>query len=306
MINLHNTIDLDFKPVCPITTILIVVLSTSLFLSGCNGGGAPSYTYENAAQSESGLKYVFFTHNKKNRPVTPGDFLTFQLLVQNHQDSVLSNRTFQEFPFQEPYFISKPYYKDIFSIVYKGDSLCFWIPADSLANKSGGLNSPKIPPGSLIKYTLKVLDIKSQEDIRNKIEKEDLKVQREEDLNLIQNYTQANLDTSKSVLKTKSGIHYFFDREGQGQFPQEGDTVRIKYIGKLLDGTIYDQSVETTEFLLDNLDPDGLKESIALMKVGSKGTFILPSELAFGLKGMGSVIPPNTVLVFDVELIEIK
>ena len=304
MINLHNTIDLDLKPVCLITTKLITVLGILFLLLGCNGS-TPSYTFENATQSESGVKYVFYTHNKKNRPVKPGDLLSFQLLVQNHQDSVLSNRTFQEFPFQEPYFISKPYYKDIFSIVCKGDSLCFWIPADSLANKSGGLNSPKIAPGSLIKYTLKVLDIKSKEDIRKKIEK-DLKVQREEDFSLIQNYTQANLDTSKSVLKTGSGIHYFFDQEGQGQYPHEGDTVSINYIGKLLDGTIYDQSEETTEFLLGNLDPDGLNESIALMKVGSKGTFILPSELAFGPRGMGSVIPPNTVLVFDVELIEIK
>lgn len=287
----------------PISLICLWTFLLTCF-SGCGGDSRP-VSVENATQIESGVRYVFYQRNQKNRPVKPGDLLTFQLVVQNNQDSVLSNRTFQEFPFRKPYFISQEYYKDIFSLVSKGDSLSFWIHADSLANKSGSLRSPKIAPNSFIKYTLKMLEVQSQEDIRKKIE-EDLKVQKEEDFKLIENFKKNQLDTGLSVQTTTSGIHYYFEKEGRGETPHDGDTVSINYTGKLLDGRVYNKSEETTEFLLGSLTPDGLNECIALMKAGSMGTFILPSELAYGPQGMGSVIPPNAVLVFDVELIEVK
>ncbi|MDX2306387.1 MAG: FKBP-type peptidyl-prolyl cis-trans isomerase [Microscillaceae bacterium] len=262
-------------------------------------------TIEDAELSKSGVRYVFYTRFKNNRAAQQGDLITFQLKVQNHLDSVLSNQVFQQYPFQEPYFISKEYYKDIFSMISIGDSLSFWINADSLTNKSGYLKTPKIAPGSLIKYTVKILDIQNKDDIRKKVEK-DLKVQREEDRELIEKFIKEKLDSGIAIRNTPSGIYYYFEKEGNGSQPKEGDTVIINYTGKLLDGTIYSRSEETNEFPLGVLEPTGLDESIALMKSGGKGTFILPSELAYGPKGMGNIIPPNTVLVFDVELIEVK
>ncbi len=260
-----------------------------------------------ASSTPTGVEYKFYTQSKTPRKAQQGDRISFQLLVQNNTDSTLSNQYFKELPFESNFFIGKEYFKDIFQLISEGDSLSFWIPADSLFNKSGYLKTPKIPEGSKIKYTLKIEAIQTLGDIRNKLE-ENLKVQREIDEEKIEKYI-TNLqktDSTQKFKKTNTGVRYHLIKKGTGKIPQNGDTVLVNYTSRILEGKVYDYTEEDTEYLVGDALPQGFDESLTLLKEGGKGVFILPSEMGFGPKGMGTVVPPNALLRLDIELVRIK
>jgi FKBP-type peptidyl-prolyl cis-trans isomerase FkpA len=108
------------------------------------------------------------------------------------------------------------------------------------------------------------------------------------------------------VTVTKSGLQYEVLKMGTGEKPKASDMVQVNYVGTLTDGTKFDSSYdrkEPAEFPLDHVIP-GWTEGVQLMPVGSKFRFTIPAALAYGEQGAGS-IPPNSVLVFDVELLKI-
>lgn len=112
---------------------------------------------------------------------------------------------------------------------------------------------------------------------------------------------------TEGVKTTASGLQYSVMKEGTGDKPKATDTVKVHYHGTLLNGTVFDSSVERNEpatFPLDGVIK-GWTEGLQLMPVGSKFKFVLPSELAYGEKGAGGDIGPNSVLTFEVELLEI-
>ncbi|MEE2000750.1 FKBP-type peptidyl-prolyl cis-trans isomerase [Alkalimonas sp. MEB108] len=109
------------------------------------------------------------------------------------------------------------------------------------------------------------------------------------------------------VQVTESGLQYEVLEQGDGAKPAAADTVKVHYQGALIDGTVFDSSHERgepIEFPLNRVIP-GWTEGVQLMNVGSKFRFTIPSELAYGERDMG-VIPPNSVLVFEVELLDVK
>ena len=110
-----------------------------------------------------------------------------------------------------------------------------------------------------------------------------------------------------SVVQTASGLQYMIIKEGTGAKPGPEDEVTVHYTGKLIDGTVFDSSVERGEpatFPLNRVIP-GWTEGLQLMSEGSEYRFFIPSELGYGEKGSGDQIPPNSVLIFDVQLIKI-
>ena len=98
--------------------------------------------------------------------------------------------------------------------------------------------------------------------------------------------------------------------EGQGVNPVQEQVVSVHYTGYLTDGTIFDSSVGRGEPLAFNIGKGmvipGWDEGIKLLSVGSKARLIIPSDLAYGERGAGGIIPSNATLIFDVELLEIK
>ena len=110
-----------------------------------------------------------------------------------------------------------------------------------------------------------------------------------------------------SVVQTKSGMQYIVVKEGNGAKPGPEDTVTVHYTGKLIDGTVFDSSVERGEpatFPLNKVIP-GWTEGLQLMSEGSEYRLFIPSELAYGSKGAGDQILPNSTLIFDVQLIKV-
>jgi FKBP-type peptidyl-prolyl cis-trans isomerase FkpA len=109
------------------------------------------------------------------------------------------------------------------------------------------------------------------------------------------------------VKTTASGLQYKIVSEGKGPKPQATDTVKVHYTGTLLDGTKFDSSVDRgtpATFALNQVIP-GWTEGLQLMPAGSKFTFWIPSDLAYGDRGTPGPIGPNSTLKFDVELLEI-
>lgn len=112
--------------------------------------------------------------------------------------------------------------------------------------------------------------------------------------------------TAPGVKVTASGLQYSVITEGTGAIPKKEDTVKCHYTGTLIDGTKFDSSVDRgqpAEFPVGGVIP-GWTEALQLMKVGSKYKLFIPSDLAYGPAGRPG-IPPNSTLVFEVELLDI-
>ncbi|AJI95571.1 FKBP-type 22 kDa peptidyl-prolyl cis-trans isomerase [Yersinia ruckeri] len=109
------------------------------------------------------------------------------------------------------------------------------------------------------------------------------------------------------VTTTESGLQFSVLEKGDGAIPSRQDRVRVHYTGRLVDGSVFDSSVERgqpAEFPVSGVIP-GWIEALTLMPVGSKWQLAIPHNLAYGERGAGASIPPFSALVFDVELLEI-
>jgi len=109
------------------------------------------------------------------------------------------------------------------------------------------------------------------------------------------------------VITTPSGLQYQVLRQGNGKRPTAKDTVKCHYEGFLIDGTVFDSSVQRGEPATFGLQQviAGWTEGLQLMQEGGKYRFFIPYRLAYGEGGAGQLIPPFAALIFDVELIEV-
>lgn len=117
-------------------------------------------------------------------------------------------------------------------------------------------------------------------------------------------------ELSQGFEETSSGLRYKFISEGSGDKAEKGKTVAVHYKGMLADGTVFDSSYKRKQPLEFPLGKGhvikGWDEGISLLREGGKARLVVPSNLAYGSRGAGGVIPPDATLVFDVELVKIK
>ncbi|MCM1293104.1 MAG: FKBP-type peptidyl-prolyl cis-trans isomerase [Bacteroides sp.] len=112
----------------------------------------------------------------------------------------------------------------------------------------------------------------------------------------------------EGVKTTATGLQYEVIEEGTGASPKPGDDVTVHYTGTLIDGTVFDSSVERgapATFGVTQVIP-GWVEALQMMKEGAKWRLFIPSQLAYGPNGAGGVIGPNATLIFDVELLKVN
>ena len=118
----------------------------------------------------------------------------------------------------------------------------------------------------------------------------------------------AKLKDNKNVVELPSGLRYEIVKPGDGAFPKPSDTVKVHYTGTLVDGTVFDSSLQHTppepaEFPLDGVIP-GWTEGIQKINKGGKIKLYVPAHLGYGDEGSGR-IPPGATLIFDVELLDL-
>ena len=111
-----------------------------------------------------------------------------------------------------------------------------------------------------------------------------------------------------NIVTTQSGLQYQVLEQGKGKSPKATSTVKVNYEGRLLDGTVFDSSIarhHPIEFKLNQVIA-GWTEGVQTMKEGGKSRFFIPANLAYGEVGAGDAIGPNSTLIFDIELLEVK
>ena len=110
----------------------------------------------------------------------------------------------------------------------------------------------------------------------------------------------------EGVVTTPGGVQYKILKAAEGKKPTADDTVEVKYRGTLINGKEFDSSgAQTRTFKVAEVIP-GWREALQLMPVGSKWQLVVPPELAYGERGMGQAIMPNTTLIFEIDLVGIK
>jgi FKBP-type peptidyl-prolyl cis-trans isomerase len=145
-----------------------------------------------------------------------------------------------------------------------------------------------------------------QTGLKSKLEAKQ-KVAAEKNLKEGEEFLAAN-GQKEGVKSTASGLQYKVIKAGAGKAPKATDTVKVHYHGTLIDGTVFDSSVERGEpvtFALHEVIP-GWTEGLQLMKEGDKWQLFIPAKLGYGERSPGGKIGPNCALVFDVELLSIE
>ncbi|MCC6371336.1 MAG: FKBP-type peptidyl-prolyl cis-trans isomerase [Bacteroidia bacterium] len=194
----------------------------------------------------------------------------------------------------------------------KGDSAAFIASADSFFLKTNGMNElPKgFKPGEYLKAVFKVKEVTPSAQVEA-----DRKKQMEEREAMMKEMAEKEkpsmdkfiADNKITVKPTASGLYYIETKKGSGASPNATDMVTVHYTGKLLDGKVFDSSVERgqpAEFPLNGVIP-GWTEGLQLMRKGGKANLLLPSAIAYGPQG-NQGIAPYSPLYFEVELIDIK
>lgn len=259
-------------------------------------------------KADNGLSY-HIVDAKKGPRIKEGDIVFLNLKYTTDKDSLLFDSWKMGGPIQIG--ISKPTFKgdlmDALKLLTVQDSAHFLFNADSLFEKTFGAELPPfIAKGSMLKFTVKVNRVSSEAELR--AEEEKIQKQKEmEEKELLAKYIA---DNKLTPVTTPSGLMYVMYSQGTGKQAEAGKTVRVHYTGKLLNGTKFDSSLDRNdplEFPLgQGMVIKGWEEGIALLKEGGKALLIIPSNLGYGARGAGAMIPPYSPLTFEVELISVQ
>ncbi|MCB0409691.1 MAG: FKBP-type peptidyl-prolyl cis-trans isomerase [Flavobacteriales bacterium] len=267
---------------------------------------------------ENGLHYKFFHRNEDGKAVELGGGIYFGYIISTYdKDSVVVNSKdvskdgsgYTNFGIQASSFVGS--FEDALLMMHEGDSAAFVVPADSFFTKTMGLNElpPGIKPGMFLKGVFavkKVITKQEMEDNQKAQMAEQEKMLKEiaerEKADRDKYLTENNITTEP----TPSGLIYIELKKGNGKKPTATDVVKVHYTGKLLNGTVFDSSVERGEPVEFGLNQviSGWTEGLQLMGIGGKAKLIIPSTIGYGPMQQGP-IPGGSTLVFEVELLDI-
>ncbi|MFN3315351.1 MAG: FKBP-type peptidyl-prolyl cis-trans isomerase [Raineya sp.] len=257
--------------------------------------------------TEKGVKYRTIKANPKNRKAKIGEIINFNIAIYNGKDSVLMKSTSSQINWQgketERDLRTTPI--EVLTSANEKDSLEVWVSLDTLRKYEGQLN-PIVDVGNHLKYYLKINSIRSNQELQAEKEQKE-KVQKTKEIKEIQAYLKKNKLIAKAY---PSGLHIVTLSKGSGAKPQKEQTVVAHYTGKLLSGTKFDSSLDRNrpfEFKIGMGQViKGWDEGFAELQAGTKAILLIPSAMGYGERGAGRDIPPNSVLVFEVELLEVK
>lgn len=298
-----------------VKNLVMFTLAGMAFVQACN-----SDKIGEEQTTESGLKYKYITRGEEQKPDS-GKIMILNMVYKTEDDSVLFDYQEMEMPFGMP--VKSPEMKGMIfeglDMLHKGDSVEFKLPAKNFYNETARMPVPAgIKEDSDLIFRIGVKDVITEEAFRE-IQMEQYKKQQElaikqqelqlgEDINTIEEFLKEN---NIEAQKTESGLYYVINKRGKGPEVNAGDAVTVHYRGKLLDGTQFDASYDRGEpFTLPNVGEGrvirGWDEGLQQLKEGSKATFYIPSPLGYGARGQGPVIKPNSILVFDIEVLDVE
>lgn len=269
---------------------------------------AALFKEKDVAYAPSGLAYKF-RQDIPGKAGNVGEVVKLDFKLFNNKDSVLRNTVAEKMAVITT--IQKPKYPGSFeeciAMLSKGDSCACWLSADTLFKYGIGAEMPPyIEKGSFLRFEVKMHDVMTMEQYNQEQVIMAKQAKQDEDA-VLAAYIKNNNIPAK--LDTVTGIYYQVVQEGPGAFPKKGNKVIVHYTGYLLNGEIFDSSRDRGEpfdFVLGKgYVIEGWDEGIPLMHKGEKGILYIPSYRGYGPQRAGT-IPPNSILIFDVELLDIK
>lgn len=287
-------------------SIPVALLGMSfLYLGACNSG-------EGFKTTKDGLEYRIVKDNPGDQHPAIGDLVEMHIITRVGDSVLFDSRKLNndqpvQFPLSEPAFRGDV--SEGFTLLTPGDSAVFRVSLDSI-RKTGAQLLPWMKPEDKFQYEVVLVSVKSQEQAMQEMQEQAAR-QKEVDDQLLQEYfTQNGINPSK----TESGLYYQIVKEGSGSTATPGQQVTVNYTGRTLDGNVFDSNVDPA---FNHVEPftfplgqgaviPGWDEGVALLKKGSKAKLFIPSPLAYGPASPGPEIPANSILVFDVEVTDIK
>lgn len=278
---------------------------------------------------------------KKGDGVLPksGQIIIFNLFVKDSKDSIWADTYKRGLPERSligdsAAVATEDGLTQMLRMLSKGDSATFDISIKKLFAELKRPVPLEMDSTLQLNYTISIRDILNQEDFnafREKVMQEYMAVQEKhskEQLGKDTTLIDEHLNTKGvNAQKLPSGIRYTITQQGSGPMGQPGQTVQVEYTGYLLDGKHFDTSVKSIaqekglydslrekmvgykpyEIVIDETQViQGWHEALKQMNEGSKGTFYIPSTLAYGTEGRPPIIKENAILVFDLEVTDIK
>ena len=271
--------------------------------------------------TSDGIEYTFIKEGEQ-KPAA-GEYVVYHFTAKTANDSTFISSYDQPTP---AYILhSEPAegiagIDEVFSNLKKGDS----VVVKAAAEKVFG---PNLPPflalGQDVTINIGVVEILKEEvfqDYFNDLFEASQKKQTDKDIQIIEDYIAEN---NLNATKTESGLFYVIEEEGDGPEVEEGSTVGVNYTGYVLDGTVFDTSLEevakaNNKFMegrpyepiefqvgMGRVIP-GWDEGLQHLRKGSKAKLLIPSTLAYGSQQVSPEIKANSVLIFDVEVTDVK
>ncbi|MFC3879920.1 FKBP-type peptidyl-prolyl cis-trans isomerase [Algoriphagus namhaensis] len=277
---------------------------------------------------QDGIEYRY--HSEGSEKPENGMYVMYNLVIQTESDSVIYSTLDQPFPGYLQANDSLPANNgmdEIFLSLRKGDSISFQAPASVIF---GNNQPPFLQADELVKVALGAFDVVDQQGIEALFQEamaaENAKVAERakelmvEEAAVIEQYAA---DNGLELQKTENGLYYIIERKGNGEEVTPGTTMYVDYAGYLLDGRLFDTSnpelAQANEVFNPNRDYSplpvnvgmgqvipGWDEGLLLLTKGAKAKFLIPSPLGYGENGAGGLIGPNSILVFDVEVMDVQ
>ena len=267
------------------------------FLASCGG--------EEYKKSANDLEYRIIV-DKKQPKAKVGEVIKYNVYWRKMNDSLFLSTKDKEIPLYSQ--VDSPKFKgdplEVLAMMGAGDSASCRVPVDLIFRG----NPPAfLKKGDFMKLDITVDQVLTKEEYDKMMMAQSVSQMQIEQKNIESYLTQNGL----TGVKTAAGMYLVTEKEGTGKQPVSGSTVRVNYTGKLLNGQQFDSSLspgrEPFEFVIGQGSViRGWDEGIPYFKEGGKGKLFIPSTLGYGEQGMGSQIPPNSILVFDIELVEVK
>lgn len=289
---------------------LLVLLLVAIFAACSNN------PHKGFKKTDNDLYYKFHVKNDGEKPEV-GMLVSMLMVYSDAKGEVLMDTREDGTPFVLEFILSE-YPGDIYEgigMMSVGDSATFILDAEKFFTLTAKM--PMMPemiePGSSLTFDIKLVDVLTEDEYmeeqmklaEGRMRENELRAGAEDGL-LAAYLAQNNIN----VLPRESGLIFIEKEKGSGEKVAPGKTVSVHYEGRLLDGTVFDSSIERGEPIefpigVGHVIP-GWDEGISLMNVGGKAQLIVPSHLAYGERGAGNIIPSYSTLIFDVEVVGVK
>lgn len=270
-------------------------------------------------RTAKGAAYRIITPNAGPK-IKANDVVTFHVTQKTDKDSVLFSSYAAGHPVQIQVQPSQNVadLMEIFPLLAVNDSVQVKVPADSVFKENEAARPPFLGKGSFINYTIKVVKTQTMNEAMAEMNAA-LEKRKQAEVAEAAKYIT---DNKLAVRSTASGLKYRVTQPTAKRRPVAGDTVLVNYTGKLLNGHVFDSSIQSDAMAAGLQQPGrtyepievvvgkgqviaGWDEGLQLLNEGAKATLIIPSNLGYGSHGAGE-IPPYSTLVFDVELVKVK